>query len=98
MGGFYRGLMSEARSRCGWLCWSESCCPGRPRLGDEPARQRGVLALNLPVATADEPKYCCRTCRKGKPNGNGCISAEKRCRAGLVVHRRDARVVIAVDP
>jgi hypothetical protein len=26
-------------------------------------------------------KYCCKTCRKGIPCGNSCISASKRCRS-----------------
>jgi hypothetical protein len=31
------------------------------------------------VLTADTPKQCCRTCRKGKACGNGCISQERQC-------------------
>jgi hypothetical protein len=41
-------------------------------------QERGLLD-NLPVLTADTPKQCCRTCKKGKPCGNGCISQERQC-------------------
>jgi hypothetical protein len=39
---------------------------------------RGLLD-RLPILTADTPKQCCRTCCKGKPCGNGCISQERQC-------------------
>jgi hypothetical protein len=33
-----------------------------------------------PTATAEAPAQCCRICKKGKPCGDGCISAERQCK------------------
>ena len=48
-------------------------------LGELQAGQERRPLDNLPVLTADTPKQCCRTCRKGKACGNGCISQERQC-------------------
>ena len=45
-------------------------------------QQRSAPRLSLPVLTADASKQCCRVCRKGKPCGDGCISATKQCKKG----------------
>jgi hypothetical protein len=37
-------------------------------------------ALPMPTATAEAPAQCCRICKKGKPCGDGCISAERQCK------------------
>ena len=34
----------------------------------------------LPTSTPETPQQCCRLCQKGKPCGDGCISAERQCR------------------
>ena len=43
-------------------------------------QQRSAPRLGSPVLSADASKQCCRVCRKGKPCGDGCISATKQCR------------------
>jgi hypothetical protein len=37
-------------------------------------------AVTLPINTAETATQCCRMCRKGRPCGDGCISAERQCR------------------
>jgi hypothetical protein len=32
------------------------------------------------MSTAQAPQQCCRMCKKGKPCGDGCISAERQCK------------------
>ena len=34
----------------------------------------------LPTSTTEAPAQCCRMCQKGKPCGDGCISAERQCK------------------
>jgi hypothetical protein len=34
----------------------------------------------LPTSTSETPQQCCRMCKKGKPCGDGCISAERQCK------------------
>jgi DNA-binding transcriptional LysR family regulator len=43
------------------------------------ADQASIVAP-LPMSTAQAPQQCCRICQKGKPCGDGCISAERQCR------------------
>ena len=40
-----------------------------------PHRVQPAIAAVAP----ETPKQCCRTCRKGKACGNGCISQERQC-------------------
>ena len=49
-----------------------------PRL-DARADQAPVVAP-LRMSAAQAPAQCCRMCQKGKPCGDGCISAERQCR------------------
>jgi hypothetical protein len=40
-----------------------------------------AASVTLPITTAQTAvPQCCRTCKKGKPCGDGCISAERQCK------------------
>jgi hypothetical protein len=49
---------------------------------DARADQAPLMTKPLPMstATAEAPAQCCRMCQKGKPCGDGCISAERQCK------------------
>jgi hypothetical protein len=49
---------------------------------DARADQAPAITKPLPksTATAEAPAQCCRMCKKGKPCGDGCISAERQCK------------------
>jgi hypothetical protein len=46
----------------------------------EAPAQAPAVTRALPTATAEAPAQCCRICKKGKPCGDGCISAERQCK------------------
>jgi hypothetical protein len=47
---------------------------------DARADQAPLMTKPLPMSTAEAPQQCCRMCKKGKPYGDGCISAERQCK------------------
>ena len=47
---------------------------------DARADQAPLMTKPLPMSTAEAPQQCCRMCKKGKPCGDGCISAAKQCK------------------
>ena len=47
---------------------------------DARADQAPLMTKPLPMSTAEAPQQCCRMCKKGKPCGDGCISAERQCK------------------
>jgi hypothetical protein len=47
---------------------------------DARADQATLMTKPLPMSTAEAPQQCCRMCKKGKPCGDGCISAERQCK------------------
>lgn len=53
--------------------------PGLSGAAAEQDLHPSLPGLLLPVTGAEMPKTCCRTCRKGKACGDGCIKAEKHC-------------------
>ena len=44
------------------------------------ADQAPLMTRALPMSTAQTAPQCCRMCQKGKPCGDGCISAERQCK------------------
>jgi hypothetical protein len=44
------------------------------------ARAGQAATVTLPITIAQTAPQCCRMCRKGKPCGDGCISAERQCK------------------
>jgi hypothetical protein len=47
---------------------------------DARADQAPLMTKPLPMSIAEAPQQCCRMCKKGKPCGDGCISAEGQCK------------------
>jgi hypothetical protein len=51
-----------------------------PMSSAEAPAQAPAMTGALSRATAEVPAQCCRLCKKGKPCGDGCISAERQCK------------------
>jgi hypothetical protein len=51
-----------------------------PYIRAEAQQPQGLRVLSLPISTVETTPQCCRSCIKGKPCGDGCISAARQCR------------------